>query len=356
MTTVPGSIPNIIFDLVCKKGTVIFEKMFVKNKNIKILLNYGIGPLLFTWFLYSIYHQVSSQPNVKGALYNLQQAVTGSQAWKLYLALVLVPVNWGIEARKWQVLIKPVEPVSFFTAFKAVLAGVAFSMNTPNRIGEYGGRVLYVHEGHRWKAFSLTMIGSFSQLIITLGIGLGGLVFLLCNPLTAKGISPYAIWISVLLWGSLLVTVLLIALYCRLGQLIKWIEKLPRTGAFIQHISVIKDLPVTILLRTISLSFSRYIIFVFQYILLLQLFDVQAGIWHSFWLISVLYLILAITPTIALAEAGVRGQVSLLLFTLVSVNKFGIVGAATAIWFINLVLPALAGSLLFVSLKIFSDK
>ncbi len=91
-------------------------------------------------------------------------------------------------------------------------------------------------------------------------------------------------------------------------------------------------------------------------ILLLQLFNVEAGIWHSFWLISVLCLILAITPTIALAEVGILGQVSLLLFILVSTNKFGIAGAATAIWFINLVIPALAGSLLFLSLKMFSDK
>ena len=123
-----------------------------------------------------------------------------------------------------------------------------------------------------------------------------------------------------------------------------------------QHISIIEDLPVTILLRTISLSFARYIIFVFQYILLLQLFDVEVAVWHSFWLISVLYLILAITPTIALAEVGLRGEVSLLLFGLVSANKFGIAGAATAIWFINLVIPSLLGSLLFLSLKIFSDK
>ena len=49
-------------------------------------------------------------------------------------------------------------------------------------------------------------------------------------------------------------------------------------------------------------------------------------------------------------------SISLLLFTLISANKFGIVGAATAIWFINLVIPALIGSLLFLSLKIFSDK
>jgi hypothetical protein len=339
-----------------QKLTVIFEKMFIRNKNIKILVNYGLGPLLFIWFSYIIYQQVRTQPHLQDALHNLKQSVTGTQSWKIYMALVLVPVNWGFEARKWQVLIKPVETISFFKAFKAVLAGLAFSMNTPNRIGEYGGRVLYVHEGHRWKAFSLTIVGSFSQLIITLAMGLGGLVFLLLNPVTAAGIADYYIWIRVLFSGSLLVTGFLFLLYFRLGQIVKWAERLPGAKSFLQHIAVIEDLPVTILLRTIVLSFIRYIIFAFQYILLLQLFDVEVAVWHSFWLISVLYLILAITPTIALAEAGIRGQVSLLLFTLVSVNKFGIVGAATAIWFINLVIPALAGSLLFLSLKIFSDK
>ena len=330
--------------------------MFIKNKNIKILVNYGLGPVLFIWFSYAIYQQVRTQPHLQEALHNLRQSVTGAQSWKIYAAILLVPVNWGLEARKWQVLIRPVETISFFNSFKAVLAGLAFSMNTPNRIGEYGGRVLYVHEGHRWKAFSLTIIGSFSQLIITLVMGLGGLIFLLLNPVTAAGIADYYIWIRVLLSGSVLVTLFLFLLYFRLGQITKWVEKLPKARPFLQHITIIEDLPVTILLRTISLSFARYIIFVFQYILLLQLFDVEVAVWHSFWLISVLYLILAITPTIALAEAGIRGQVSLLLFTLVSANKFGIVGAATGIWFINLVIPALVGSLLFLSLKIFSDK
>ncbi|MEP6748598.1 MAG: lysylphosphatidylglycerol synthase domain-containing protein [Bacteroidota bacterium] len=336
--------------------SVIFEKMFIKNKNIKILLNYGIGPLLFIWLSYSIYSQIKNQPDLHETLHNLRVSITGEQSWKIYLTLLLVPINWGLEARKWQVLLKPVEMIGFFNSFKAILAGLAFSMNTPNRIGEFGGRVLYIHEGYRWKALSLTVAGSFSQLIITLVAGSGGLLFLLTNQITATGIARYYIWIRVLFYGSLLVTICLLLLYFRMGQLIKWIEKIPKARPFLQHIAIIEDLPVTILLRTMMLSFARYIIFVFQYILLLQLFGVDASIWHSFWLISVLYLILAITPTIALAEVGIRGQVSLLLFTLVSTNKFGIAGAATAIWFINLVIPALAGSLLFLSLKIFSDK
>jgi hypothetical protein len=135
-----------------------------------------------------------------------------------------------------------------------------------------------------------------------------------------------------------------------------WAEKIPALQRYLQHITIIENLPVTILLRTFSLSLVRYIIFVIQYILLLQLFNVDVGVWHSIWLISVLYLVLAIIPTIALAELGLRGQASLLLFMLVSSNKLGIVGAASSIWLINLVIPALAGSLLILSIKIFSDK
>jgi Lysylphosphatidylglycerol synthase TM region len=330
--------------------------MLIKNKNIKILLNYGLGPVLFALLSYSLYRQVKNQPHLNDAFNNLRQEITGNQSWKLYTALLLVPVNWGVEARKWQVLMRPLEKINFLKAFRAILSGLAFSMNTPNRIGEFGGRVLFVQDGHRWKAVSLTIIGSFSQLIITLSIGLGGLAFLLTNQATAAGIAPYAIWIQVLFFGTLLVTGFLILFYFRLGQMLKWVEKIPGTQRFLQHISIIENLPVTILLRTISLSIVRYSIFIIQYILLLQLFDVQVPLWHSFWLISVLYLVLALIPTIALAELGIRGQVSLLLFMLVSTNKLGIVGAATSIWFMNLIIPALAGSLLFLGIKIFSDK
>ena len=330
--------------------------MFIKNKNIKLLLNYGLGPVLFLWLSYSIYGQLKSQPNIHAAINNLLQSFTGVQSWKLVLALLLVPINWGVEARKWQVLLKPLEKMSFLKSFKAILAGLAFSMNTPNRIGEYGGRVLYVRDGHRWQAVSLTIVGSFSQLIITFFFGLGGLLFMLENPVTAAGIEPYRLWIRVLFFGSLIITVFITAFYFRLGWMIKLLHRLPVSNRIIDRLTVIENLPVTFLLRVLSLSFGRYLVFVIQYILLLQLFDVQVSVWQAFWLVSVLYLVLAIVPTVALAEVGVRGEVSLILFALVNSNKLGIVSAATAIWFINLVIPAIVGSLLFLGIKIFSDK
>src|SRR6266704_2015862 len=137
-----------------------------RNKNIKILLNYGLGPVLFIWLSYSIYHQVSRQPNLDTAWQKIKLSFRGAGSWKLYAALLLMPVNWGLEARKWQVLLKSLERISFFTSFRAILSGVAFSINTPNRVGEYGGRIVYVQDGHRWKAVALTIIGSLSQLMV----------------------------------------------------------------------------------------------------------------------------------------------------------------------------------------------
>ena len=141
-------------------------------------------------------------------------------------------INWGVEARKWQVLLKPLEPIHFLKSFQAILSGIAFSMNTPNRIGEFGGRVLFVKIGHRWKAVSLTIMGSFSQLIITFIFGAGGLVFLLSNASTAPAISSYFLWIRVLCFVTLVASLCLLVLYFRAGWMLQWLEKIPKHLGF----------------------------------------------------------------------------------------------------------------------------
>jgi hypothetical protein len=69
-----------------------------------------------------------------------------------------------------------------------------------------------------------------------------------------------------------------------------------------------------------------------------------------------MFFALAIVPTIALAELGVRGKISIYLFGAFSTNTLGIVLTATAIWLINLVVPALAGSLFLLGIKFFRKK
>jgi hypothetical protein len=50
-------------------------------------------------------------------------------------------------------------------------------------------------------------------------------------------------------------------------------------------------------------------------------------------------------------ELGLRWEYSILLFGTISDNTIGVYAAATSIWLLNLVLPAMLGSLSVLSIK-----
>jgi MFS family permease len=236
-----------------------------------------------------------------------------------------------------------------------VLSGVSFSVSTPNRIGEYLGRILYIEEGNRLRAISLTIVSSMSQLIITLFMGIIGLFFLQ-KKIISDGIIASSIWIQVLQYVAIIVLAILTLIYFRISFLTKLIEKIPNISRYIYLINALENIHATLLVRLLSLSFARYIIFAVQYFLLFQLFEVHINWWETIWSISVIFLVLAIIPTFAIAELGLRGKVSLALIGLFSANDLGISIATATVWFINLVLPAMTGSLLILSIKIFKNR
>ncbi len=280
----------------------------------------------------------------------------GANAWKFWLVIVFVFVNWGLEARKWQLLMEALQPMSFFTAFKSVLCGVTLSLNTPNRIGEFGGRILFVNDGNRIKAISLSIAGSIAQLIITMLMGCFGLTYLLFTmdeTGTAMGISVF--WFRIFLCSSILGTIIFVFFFFRLSWLIRLLGKLPYANKFLKYINVLKTFDAKILLRLLSISLLRYAVFVLQYIFMLQLLQVEQNVWTGFWIITLMFWILAIIPSIAIAELGIRGTVAKTLFSYSS-NTIGILTATFGIWFVNLFIPALIGSLLILGIKINKKK
>ena len=119
------------------------------NKKIKILVNYVLGPLLFIWLSYSLYKQISKQPDLPKAWEQLRQTLLTQVVFYIALVFLLMLLNWLIETWKWKLAIRKVQQVSLLKAFKAVLSGVSFSTTTPNRVGEYAGRVLFLDDGNR---------------------------------------------------------------------------------------------------------------------------------------------------------------------------------------------------------------
>ncbi len=332
--------------------------MGLSSKRNKIVLNYVVGPLLFILLSLSIYNRIRHQENLQQSWNVILRSLYGKEAWKFYAVLALSLVNWGFESRKWQILVKPIQRISFLKAYKAVLTGLSLSLFIPNRVGEYLGRMLFMEEGNRLRSIALTVVGSISQLIITLVTGIAGFIylkaFILEKHFSFGFVTPFWINVGIAMVGVAAVVLLLV--YYRISGITKWLEHFAWIKKIKFYIEHVEDLTASELTRVLRLSFLRYLVFVVQYVLLMQLFQVEIPWLAASWMVTVLFLVLAVVPTLPVAEIGLRGEVSLQLFGMISTNVVGIVATAAGIWLINIIIPAIAGALFVLGVKLFGNK
>ncbi len=325
------------------------------TKSFKIFINYFFGPALFLVISWSLYRQISHQPDL---LLRWEQISNSWKNWKTWLVVLLMLINWGIESRKWQMLVNHVQHFSFIRAVKSVLAGCSVTMLTPNRIGEYGGRILYVAEEHRIKAISLSLVGSISQLLVTMIMGCIGMLCLRYfshNNIQAVTILP-EFWGNMLIYLSTGLTILLLLFYLRLGWLVRTMERVPTLQKVVNHIRVLDEFSDWHLVQILLLSLLRYLVFVFQFVLLLQVMQVEIPVWLCFMLMTVFYLVMAVAPSIGFIELPVRVSASWVIFKLYTTNELGVGTASLGIWMVNIVIPAVLGSLLILSIKIVKER
>ncbi len=306
---------------------------------------------MFILLSYSLYRQIVNQPNLPQRWEEIKESWANPFFW---LAVLLVVVNWGLEARKWQIQIEPLEKFSFTKAFKSVLAGCSITMLTPNRIGEYGGRIVYVQDQHRLRAITLTILGSISQFFVTLVMGTTGILVLKYYPgtKTAAVEAIPAYFSYTLLFASLFASIFTGLFYLRIGWLIHLMEGVTFLSKPLKYVRLLEQFTTKQLLRILVLSFFRYAVFILQYILLLSVMNIGVNFIVCFWLLTIFYLLMAMAPTIGFTELPVRATASVALFSLYSSDIIGIQAAALSIWLINLVLPAIAGSVLILGVKI----
>ena len=66
-----------------------------------------------------------------------------------------------------------------------------------------------------------------------------------------------------------------------------------------------------------------------------------------------IFLFMTLTPTIALTEIGIRGSIAVLVLGIFSNNIIGILSSTVVLWIINLIIPAIIGSLFIFNLNFF---
>ena len=263
----------------------------------------------------------------------------------LFFAVLLMPINWLIESRKWQLLIAKFEIINIYTSFKAILSGLTTSIFTPNRVGEFVGRIMYISSKNRVKASFATIIGSYSQILITLIIGSFSIFFIKSGNIDFIDNNIY------LKWFFLILSLLLITLYFLLNKFGFILNRI-NNKHIKSIISTASDYSFFDMVKVLFLSFIRYFVFYTQFYLLLKFFNLDISIYESFITIGIFYLFLMFIPTFVISEPGVRISTSILVFSFFVDNVSLVVYTVSLLWLINIVLPTIIGSLFFVKQKL----
>lgn len=250
------------------------------------------------------------------------------------LALLLLPLNWALEAQKWRALLGT--PMAFFRALKAVFMGLALGVFTPNRIGEHAGRLLYLPKELRAQSLSSSAFGSLAQWIVLVAAGLLALVY---RESTQLPIPSWLLAQKYWLYGVLPpLLLLLLGLYFFGPQFwSRW--------TFLQKYTFLKlNLPKRNLTAVLGLSLLRYSCYILQNVALLYAFGARAPFLLSFTGVQLVFLAQTALPIPA--SLALLARASLSLYFLAPIAADHILWASFTLWLINIFLPTLIASLL----------
>lgn len=258
------------------------------------------------------------------------------QPYLILFLFLLSGLNWILEIKKWQILIRKIRSISFWEATKQTLSSHSFSLVTPFKSGDYAFKTLFFEKDKKIKVLALNALGNLVQLSNTLLMGFLGwmilsLFYVVNNPIESKQMRLFGI-LALLLIGITFVV-------------------LKKQPYFKQIIHKFKIVNREKLYKIGLISFLRYVIFSHQFYFILLIFGLTFPYAQVISLIFLTYFLSSILPVFTLFDFVIKGSAALLIFSKLGVSESILFTTTTLMWFMNFVLPAMIGVLVMLTLK-----
>ena len=279
----------------------------------------------------------------------------GPARWLLLAAAALVPLNWGLEAGKWQALARRVEPIGFGAAVRGVLLGLTLGFSTPNRVGDYAARVLLLRSRRRLTAVGAVFLGRFAQLVVTVAAGsVGAGYFLITHylagfPLVQVGVVAGLLAVNAGLLSVLFAGGRLAATLADVPGARRW----PVVGRWTRGARILGAYSARELAGVLGWSVARYVVFSGQLGLLLAAFGVQCSVGEGALAIAGTFLLKSLVPSLsALTDIGARELSAVHFFGLLGQPALPVLTASLALWLLNIAAPSAAGLVLVPRIRL----
>jgi hypothetical protein len=314
----------------------VFDPVLSLNLSKKI--QFWLKLATFCTLLVYIGYVLQQQPFDWAQVQTQFQTVRYPERWAALLVL-LAPINWGLEALKWQLLIRRIEPVSFADAYRAVLAGMTLSFALPAQLGDVAGRVLSLRSAGRGAAVGASMVAGGMQTYVTLVLGAVALAWHLHHVPDRQTSAGWWLLVTATSLSGLGV-VLGLMRQRALRRLARW----HRMHRFAPYWTVAGEYTDAEIGQGLAVATVRYGIFACQFYVALRLVGIQAPANELLAGIGLIYLLKNMIPPInILSDLGVREAAALWVFAPLGLLAPVLLTATLTLWLVNILTPVLIG-------------
>ena len=315
----------------------------------KKTLSIFIKATLLVLALVYIYHQyLEKRDNLKQFEVSIAQLNHTQVALIMAAVVILMFANWITEALKWQYLTRKLAPISLWLAIEGVFSGLTWAIFTPNRIGEYGGRVMFLPSRKRIHGVFAMAIGSFGQNVITNVLGACALVWF---AFTFLHLSSWAL-VAIAAIAPIHISLFLV-LFFNIKWLVWLLNRIPFLKKYHRFFDIMGTYKFNELFSIMCFCLTRFFIFSFQYYLLVHLLVPAIPFHEVILLMFIFFFIQSALPSLDLLDVPVRATVAVTLFAYVTHQHVAIIAAFASMSLINLIIPAILGLVFTFNLKFF---
>lgn len=305
----------------------------------KKYLNLFIKIAIVSLALFFVFKKVNNQKNLREFELLMDSLSSGTLVWLLITIVGMMFLNWGLEVVKWKYLSKRIESISWWTAVQSVFCGLTWAIFTPNRIGEYGGRILFLRQENRPTGAVAMGLGLFAQLVCTSVFGAISIAWFVHTFWT---LAP---WINAVVWGvAVLYALGFLVLYFN----VRWVDWFVGRFRFLRRIkpffAVLEYFDRKELIQVLLISMARFAIFTTQYVVLMLVILPDLPFFSMLMMVFILFFIQSALPSLDVFDFSVRSYVASHLYAYITTQEIAVMAIVSCVWFVNLILPAIIGS------------
>ena len=269
-----------------------------------------------------------------------------STNWIILVAIQLILwfTNVGLEAGRWKYFLSPFSYYSFSGSLKMIFSAFSAGSFTPMKLGEHGGRLIFLKNEDRTTGALASVFGSYLNTIVILLFAVvalpGAAAKRYLELEMLKGVND-------IFYYFVAAAVLIISLFFFLYFMHVLKRKLRNTRWVLKK-EFFLNMGLKRVLSLFLFTSARVFVYNLQLFVWFRFFNINCPVDTFIFLSPLYFAIITLVPGMLLVDLGIRGSAGLFIFSQKCGEPTAILFALFALWIVNVAVPVAIGNVILI--------